>query len=410
MEGCVFLQTGRRSLRRVLIVHNHLAPVGGVEAHVESEIQLLSNAGYDVEVFAISASPAWKHRQKTTVYWQHPPSWRVRRILAYGFDPRLAFKLRQTVRRFRPDWIHLHTVEQPLTIFTALAGERVLHSVHINALACPLSTLYYRDTLEACNGQPGWKCARRTCVHPLSLWLRIAFIRCYRALINLTGTTCAPPNSSLALLLRQAGVRRVRVLPLFPHRLVSAGDEHTSVRSDNMILFVGALTDIKAPDLLINALPLIRESVPTAHIVFVGDGPLRNALVGLADRLGVAKHVRFLGRLDRIEVENYYRQAAVCVIPSIVAETFCLVAYEAMLHSCPVVSSNRGALPDIVQDGHTGLLFDPTDIASLSKAVTEVLTNPRRAKTMAVNARERVVSEFSPKSFLFRLENILRDV
>lgn len=133
---------------------------------------------------------------------------------------------------------------------------------------------------------------------------------------------------------------------------------------DHYILFVGSLVARKCPDILLSA--LARVSLPC---IFVGDGPMRASLERLASKSGIADRVVFTGALDHRYLHCYYSGAEALVLPS-VSETAALVAIEALGVGVPVVASNLRGVASFVHDQENGLLVEPGDEASLTRALS----------------------------------------
>jgi glycosyltransferase involved in cell wall biosynthesis len=192
-------------------------------------------------------------------------------------------------------------------------------------------------------------------------------------------------------------------------RIVYGGADPIRYRPDpeihrDGVLFVGRLTPHKGVDVLINALP------PDARLTVVGtEGhdplpPERNYPT-LLRSLAAPRRVEFLGAVDDDELARRYRAAAVLVIPSVertiygrrivMPELLGLVALEAMASGTPVIASRVGGLPEIVEDGRTGYIVPPGDVASLRARIVEVLGDPAAAARLGSNARKRVVAELT---------------
>ena len=127
----------------------------------------------------------------------------------------------------------------------------------------------------------------------------------------------------------------------------------------------------------------VRARMP-CRLAMVGDGPECNPAHRLARDLGIEEDVLFLGNQD--STEELLAMSDVLLLPS-ETESFGLVALEAMSCAVPVVASERGGLPEVVQDGICGLLFDPHDVAGMSEAVIALLKDPARAKAMGEAGR-----------------------
>src|SRR5207247_5934205 len=138
------------------------------------------------------------------------------------------------------------------------------------------------------------------------------------------------------------------------------------------VLFVGRLVERKGVAHLIEAIARLGSRGPRLEIV--GEGPERPGLEALAARLGVVDRVVFRGKIPPDELQASYARAAVCVLPSVLdargdTEGLGVVLLEAMNHGTPVIASRVGGIPDIVEDGVSGLLVPPGDADALAAAV-----------------------------------------
>jgi glycosyltransferase involved in cell wall biosynthesis len=123
---------------------------------------------------------------------------------------------------------------------------------------------------------------------------------------------------------------------------------------------------------LLRALPIVRQAVPRAHAVVVGDGPEHMALVSLADDLGLSNAVKFTGALPDEALARLYRHADLFCLPS-VQEGFGIVFLEAMACGLPIVATTAAATPEVVPHRRAGLLTPPGDVAGLASALVELL-------------------------------------
>jgi glycosyltransferase involved in cell wall biosynthesis len=158
------------------------------------------------------------------------------------------------------------------------------------------------------------------------------------------------------------------------------------------IVFVGRLASPKRADLALEALRIVREALPEATLDVVGDGPLRPGLEELADRLGVRRHVRFLGA--RADLPDLLNEAA-CLLLASDYEGCPLSVIEAMAAGLPVVATAAGGVPELVVDGETGVLAEPGSSAQLASGLRAVLSSPELARALGSRGRERAWKVFS---------------
>ena len=157
-----------------------------------------------------------------------------------------------------------------------------------------------------------------------------------------------------------------------------------------------------------------RTSAPVEYVV-AGDGPLRAELKALARELGVASRVRFVGAQARSEVAVLLEQADVFIAPSVTAadgdiEGIPVSIMEAMAVGLPVISTQHSAIPELVDDGATGLLVPERDAAALAGCIDALASDPDRRARMGTAGRARVADSFEMGALTTRLEELYRDL
>ena len=157
-----------------------------------------------------------------------------------------------------------------------------------------------------------------------------------------------------------------------------------------LVGFIGRMTAQKGVDTLLRAFVRIEQRQPTARLILAGDGPDRQALMRLAQSLGL-RRVMFLGW--RTDAATILADIDLLAVPSR-WEGFGLVALEAMALGKPVAASRISALPEIVAPGETGLLLVPGAVEAWADGLMEILSDPKCALEMGRAGRERVVKEF----------------
>ncbi len=168
------------------------------------------------------------------------------------------------------------------------------------------------------------------------------------------------------------------------------------------ILFIGRQVPEKGQAVLLQATALLAERGHTVDVVLAGEGQARPEFERLAQRLGVASQVSFPGAVGQEEIHALYAGASIFCLPSF-AEGIPGVLMEAMAMRLPVVSTRITGIPELVDDGATGLLVAPGRTDELADALQRLLTDPSLCHEMGSNAREKVVCEFNTASSSERL-------
>ena len=171
-------------------------------------------------------------------------------------------------------------------------------------------------------------------------------------------------------------------------------DELRVEPDDKVVMMVAALRPEKAHEVFLEAASFLSVSRAGVKFLVVGDGPRRGELEAMSTRLGLDESVRFLG--VRGDVARLLHLADVVTLPSHPAvETLPLSVLEAMAAGVPVVATRVGSLPEIIEDGHNGVLIEPGDPTSLAGAIAGIIDDPDRSRAMAAAARDVVESRYS---------------
>ena len=130
------------------------------------------------------------------------------------------------------------------------------------------------------------------------------------------------------------------------------------------------------------------------RIVFAGDGEERPTIEKLIDESGLADRVTLLGNIPNDQMPSFLRAADMSVLPSLMEATS-IAGLEAMACGLPLVGTNVGGIPEIIENEVTGLLVPKGDAAALGNAVKRLTLDALTRRAMGVAARERVEAEFS---------------
>ncbi len=161
----------------------------------------------------------------------------------------------------------------------------------------------------------------------------------------------------------------------------------------------------RIPDVL-RIFHCIQRRLP-ARLLLIGEGPEVEPARSLAAELGIEERVRFLGAVR--DVASVLPQLDLFLLPS-EYESFGLAALEAMACGVPVIATRVGGLPEVVEDGRSGLLCNVGDIRCMAKLGTELLSDPGRHRAMAEAARQRAETEFRRDRVVDVYERYYREV
>jgi glycosyltransferase involved in cell wall biosynthesis len=183
-------------------------------------------------------------------------------------------------------------------------------------------------------------------------------------------------------------------------------DEYDLPAEGPIVGVVARLEPEKGHPTLLEAWRTIAAAVPDATLLVVGEGSQRAALEALAADLGVADRVVFTGRRD--DVPAVTAALDVAVLPSY-REALGLTVLEAMALSRPVVASNVGGIPEMIEDGVTGLLVPPRDAGALAAAILRLLRDHPLADTLGRAGHDLVHESFCIELMVAAVEQIYDD-
>ncbi len=165
---------------------------------------------------------------------------------------------------------------------------------------------------------------------------------------------------------------------------------------DVIVLAVGRMVYKKGFDVLIRAMELLRTSHPHIKAVLIGDGDLKDEWQSLAQSLGVADRVLFVGRVPHDEIARYYNLCDMLAMPAVThpADGLNVCVVDAMACAKPIVASRAAGNPLVVADGLNGFRVDENRPDQLAHAIARLADSPGLRAQMGAASRRRIVAEF----------------
>ena len=172
--------------------------------------------------------------------------------------------------------------------------------------------------------------------------------------------------------------------------LVAAMRPHYASPSEKLLVHLSNFRPVKRIQDVVEVFARVAAAMP-ARLMLIGDGPDRSTAEYLARRLGVQDRIHFLGKQDN--VNELLPLADLMLMPSEM-ESFGLAALEAMACSVPAIATRVGGVPELIDSGSNGLLYDVGDLEGMSTGAIDLLANPARLQTMATAARRTAQDHF----------------
>jgi glycosyltransferase involved in cell wall biosynthesis len=362
---------------KILVAHNAYQQRGGEDAVVASEVALLRARGHEVFEYQ-------RHNDELAHIG------RLRAAADSLWSRRTVAELHAIFQQAKPDVVHAHNtfplISPSLYWAAAQARVPVVQTLHNFRLLCPQAMLL-RDgqVCESCLGRTPWPgvvhaCYRQSTAQSATL---AAMLVLHRGL----GTWAHKVTRYIALndfcraKFVEGGLPADRIV-VKPNFVEDPGAFEAPRQG---LLFVGRLSPEKGVAVLADAAASFAQGV----LRVAGDGPM-------ADRLRGCPGATLLGALAPAAVTQEMSRALALLLPSIWYENFPRTVVEAFACGLPVIASRIGALAGIVEDGVTGLLFEPGNANDLAARCTWALENPDRMAAMGRAARSTYERHYTP--------------
>lgn len=361
---------------RILLIHNKYQQPGGEDAVFHAEAELLERHGHSVQALV------YDNTQIRTM---------LDKLLS-GFktiyNPASARSLRQKIRAFHPDIIHVHNfvpLASPAIFFVAKKHKiPVVATLHNYRLLCPSATLFHNNKIyeESIRSIFPWHAVIKgvyrnsvmqttavalmtTLHHLMGTWKRK--IDVYIALTEFAKEKFT--GSAIAI-----DENKIIVKPNFV-KDYGAGNP----RRKDFFLYVGRLTEEKGIRILLKAAALLKFP-----LVIIGEGPLGHVVKDAAQK---NPNIHYLGFMKKEQVVTYMKSCRSLIFPSIWYEGFPVTIAEALCTGTPVIASALGCIREIITHRFNGLHFEAGSETALAAAITEITNDALLAQRLSENAR-----------------------
>ena len=375
---------------KILQIHNFYQIPGGEDSVVKAERSLLESRGHVV-------IPYYKHNNTIKAYGL---SEKIRFLCDALYSNKTVSELRRIAKDEMPDVAHIHNVF-PLISPSAYYAFRsfnipIVQTIHNYRFLCPSATFYKKKSI--CRS-----CIRGNTLHCF-------FSRCYKGSFILSAL-----YSVLFLVHRHAGTFRNNVdlfiaLNNFTKNLfINCGfpDEKIMIvrnflpnsqfeqlpEKESYAVYIGRLSQEKGLWTLLSAV----KKVNGLRIKILGIGELEQRLRDYVKQNEMTQ-VEFKGFVFGPDKMDILRKAVFSIVPSEWYESFGIVVLESFAAGTPVIASNIGGLPELVDDGKSGLLFRPGDADDLAEKMGKMLRDPGKTREMGLYARGQVEQKYNQQT------------
>ncbi len=359
-----------RPLKKILIPAFDFKPaLGGVAHYVHEVLHTLKNLqNYDVRVIAREQFQAPEYDAQSPF-----PIFRIKTSpLATAALPQWSQALRQQIIEWRPDHI-LCPLWYPDAVSTELAlfalGEKIPYSIVVHGMEVLPAPWKLKDQVRKFLLKPYYKKVFKNCQHVF---------------------TVSHFTKNLVEQHTTAESQKIHVIPngvnvdTYKKTTPSVELLNTLDNPSPLLLSVTRLLPYKGIDQVLKALPEVIKHHPRLKYVVVGRGTDEARLKKMANDLGIADHVQFMGAISADKIIELYNSAHLHVLLSRQegrdVEGFGLVFLEAAACGLPSVGGASGGIPDAIEDGQSGWLVNPTDTLAIAQLMLDLIKHPEKLK------------------------------
>ena len=188
-------------------------------------------------------------------------------------------------------------------------------------------------------------------------------------------------------------------------RDVSFRKSHGIDDHDIVLGQVGSLIPRKGVDLLLESFASLNQGFSNLKLIIVGDGPEKNELIKLSHQLGIGDRVRYIG--NATNTEDFYSHLFDINVLASREEAFPLTLLEGAASGLPNVGSRVGGIPEIIEDGINGYLFEKENITQLTDKLTLLISNENLRKSFGESGREKIEKSFSLQEYTNKIMSVI---
>jgi len=402
---------------KILQANNYHFNKGGSDRYFLDLVSSLKKRGCDVNTFSTF------HENNVHLDWMLDSNHKVLntskftslgQIKSFFYNQGIYDSLMSSLGQSNYDVAHLHIIYGQLSssIFSALRknGVPIVQSLHDLKLICPaqISTMDSKicnrcSVGKYMNGILN-KCRKGSYLNSL-----LAVAENYTSLIfgqlNDVDMFIAMSNFQRTLLVSR-GVPKEKIQVI--HHGIECEGEPQLKEFEKIILYAGRVERDKGIEVLIRAFTKLGLSSWTLRVA--GSGSDIESMRSLAINLGIESQVQWLGLLSNHQLDKEYKDCAIFVNPSMLLETFGLTLIEAMRFGKAIIASRIGAFIEVVEEGVSGILFEPGNVDELCNHLTLLIEDNVRREELGAEGFLRVKKYFSREKHINKLLNLYNEV
>ena len=365
---------------RILMINKFLYPRGGAETYMLRVGEQLTKMGHEVQYFGMYDERNVVGNQVNS--YTKNVDFHEKRLSAITYPFKIIYsnenrqKLKIVLDDFKPDIVHLNNINFQLTpaIIDEIYNHHIpmVQTVHDLQMLCP-NHLMFQDfkVCERCKGGNYMECIKHKCIHNSLPKSVIGTLESYLYHMGDTyskvDTYICPSRFMEEKLLEYSDIYKDKTI--FLQNFIEL-PTMKGLQKKPYVLYFGRFYEEKGIRVLLDAIKLC----PNIHFVFAGDGPLKDLITG--------QNIEYVGFQTGDDLRNLIEEASVSIYPSIWYENCPLSVLESESLGTPVIASNLGGIPELIEDNVTGKMIPEMNAEKIAETIQDVMGNPSLLEKM----------------------------
>ncbi len=410
--------------KKILYINNFFTKYGGAENTIYRIANLMQRKGIEIYFFCTNKQPYFFENYEYEKYF---PEYKDKRTLSvknitgflktfYNFE--VKNNLKKYLEEIKPDLVSIHNIHYHLTpaVFDACEELKIpiVFYLHDPRSFCPGGTLSYGGhycNKEYCiKGNPFMciinKCKLNSLKGSILSSLYYLYFRSKNIFNRVDAVFC--PSRAIAELAIRSGVNKEKIYQInnFIEENIEKENKETVLNKQEYFLYVGRIDSEKGINYLIEAMKTLQKDI-ALHIV--GSGTEEEHFKKIAAENGLP-NIKFLGYKTGKELEEQYKNCIATILPCNWFENFPRSILESFVHGKPSIASRVGGIPEMIDDGENGYIFEAGQAEKLSELIKAMFSDKELSASMGEKAREKAFSRYNAEDYSNRIINIYKNI
>ncbi|MFH0701999.1 MAG: glycosyltransferase family 4 protein [bacterium] len=404
---------------KILILHNLFCYFGGAENSIYKEANLLRKNGHEIFFFSTNKQPFFEKDYKYAEYFPEYIDYKflskiqaLKNIFKPFYNFEAEHKLDLFLKKIKPDIVHAQNIYYYLTPSVLKACYKnnipIVMTLCDSRLLCPSGTLrikdeYYCKNTLCVSGNPLFcllnKCKEKNLKQSLMVTAEYLLRKIHKLYDGISVFICI--SEAVFELALKAGIKKEKLVLINNFIDDSLLEVQPEYGNKGYFLFTGRLSKEKGVHYLLEAM----SRLPKIKLHIVGNGPEEENLKKQAKKLNLS-NIKFLGFKSGKELEQEYKNCIATILPCNWFEAFGLTIIESFTYGKPVIASNIGAIPEIIENHKNGITFEPGNVDKLANAIEKFYLNNDLAVEMGKNGRIKAEIKYNSEAHYSKLMKI----